>query len=138
MLIMFTYAYMFIDTYVIMLQSKNRNKKVNNNTENDNVIEQLLIKQKQEQVKISAMRNIIKNLEGKLWKNLPKTVCNELCNLALTTGKRFQQSRNSLKVEVDYKNIYILKSIKPDAWLSDRNLCLVNILQGVLELRDRV
>ena len=64
MLIMFTYAYMFIDTYIIMLQSKNRNKKVNNNTENDNVIEQLLIKQKQEQVKISAMRNIIKNLEG--------------------------------------------------------------------------
>ena len=106
---------------------------MNNNIEKDNVIEQLLIKQKQEQLTITATRNIMKNFEGKLWKNLPRTVCNELCSLALTIGKVLQQDayEDSLKVAAGYKNISILKLIKPDAWLSHRNSCLVNFLQGV-------
>ena len=93
----------------------------------------MLIKQKQEQLTITAIRNIIENLEGKSWKNLSETVCNTLRNLALAIGKVLQQDafEDSLKVAADYKNISILKSIKPDAWLSGRNPCLVNVLQGV-------
>ena len=93
----------------------------------------MLIKQNQEQLTITAIRNIIENLEGKSWKNLSETVCNKLCNLALAIGKVLQQDafEDSLKVAADYKNISILKSIKPDAWLSDRNPCLVHFLQGV-------
>ena len=94
-----------------MLQSKNGNEEVNNDTEKENVIEQLLIKQKQEQLKITAIRNIIKNFKGKSLKNLSKTVCNKLCSLALAIGKVLQQDayEDSLKVAADYKNISILK-----------------------------
>ena len=92
-------------------EQKQGNEEVNNNTEKDNVIEQLLIKQKQEQLKITAIRNIIKNFEGKLWKNLPKTVFNKLCSLALAIGKVLQQDayEDSLKVAADCKSISILK-----------------------------
>ena len=92
-------------------EQKQGNEEVNNNTEKDNVIEQLLIKQKQEQLKITAIRNIIKNFEGKLWKSLPKTVFNKLCSLALAIGKVLQQDayEDSLKVAADYKSISILK-----------------------------
>ena len=95
----------------MMLQSKNGNEEVNNDTEKENVIEQLLIKQKQEQLKITAIRNIIKNFKGKSLKNLSKTVCNKLCSLALAIGKVLQQDayEDSLKVAADYKNISILK-----------------------------
>ena len=94
-----------------MLQSKNGNEEVNNDTEKENVIEQLLIKQKQEQLKITAIRNIIKNFKGKSLKNLSKTVCNKLCSLALAIGKVLQQDayEDSLKIAADYKNISILK-----------------------------
>ena len=94
-----------------MLQSKNGNEEVNNDTEKENVIEQLLINQKQEQLKITAIRNIIKNFKGKSLKNLSKTVCNKLCSLALAIGKVLQQDayEDSLKVAADYKNISILK-----------------------------
>ena len=94
-----------------MLQSKNGNEEVNNDTEKENVIEQLLIKQKQEQLKITAIRNIIKNFKGKSLKNLSKTVCNKLCSLALAIGKVLQEDayEDSLKVAADYKNISILK-----------------------------
>ena len=96
----------------------------------------MLIKQKQEQLTITAIRNIIKNLEGKSRKNIPETV-----HLALKIGKVLQQDayEDSLKVAADYKNISILKLIKPDAWLNHRNPCLVNFFFRVLlELRKRV
>ena len=66
-------------------------------------------------------------------KNLCKTVCNKICNLALTIGKVLQQDayEDNLKVTADNKNISILKSIIGGACLSHRNPCFVISLQSV-------